>query len=118
MPEDVLPISFDNGKGITCLLKPVSFWRTFNNLQHMFRNDSMHLVTLSHPFHLGMDRREAQQMKREDRDARLLSLGKELIPSEPVWMIHEDQDLMDDHDPSPWLQRYFEVLQPLGPWIH
>lgn len=98
MLADILPISFDHGKSLVFQLTPLSFWRTFNNLQRMFGNDTMHHITLSHSFDLGPEWREAQQKRREEWDARLLSLGSELVSQEPSWMIHEDQYLMDDHD--------------------
>lgn len=62
----------------------------------MFGNN--HQVVISHPYDLAMEWRVVQEKKRQAWETHLLRFGKDIIPCEPAWHIHDDQDMLNEHD--------------------
>lgn len=74
----------------------------------MFGNNLLHEVVLSHVFDVAPNWRDVQEKRRQLWDSHLLHFQEELVPWEPAWLIHKDQDIFNNEEARKFAPELFK----------
>lgn len=74
----------------------------------MFRNKPLHELPQSHNFDVSPNWREVQEKCRQLPDSHLFRFHEDLVPREPAWLIHEDQDVFNSEEARKMAPEFFK----------